>query len=87
MLLLDGVDAPPTTELANALEPGETAAIPGPALGAAAARAVVPLIIVDRPAPAIAGAPDGMGLPGFIPLVPSSIFDCACALGSIADKR
>ena len=85
MLLLDGVDAPPTTELADALGAGAAAAIAGPALGAAAAMAAVPLIIVDRPAPAIAGTPDGKELAGFIPLVVSSIFVCACALGSMAD--
>jgi hypothetical protein len=45
----------------------------------------VPFIIVERPAPAIAGTPDGKELAGFIPLVLSSIFVCACALGSIAD--
>ena len=87
MLLLEGVDAPPTTELANALDTGAAAAIPGPALGAAAARAVVPLIIVDRPAPAIAGTLDGTEVAAFIPLVLSSTFGCACAVGSIADDR
>ncbi len=77
MLLFDGVDAPPTTELANALGAGAAAAIAGPTLGAAAANAAVPLIIVERPAPAGTGAPDGMELAGFIPLILSSIFVCA----------
>lgn len=85
MLLLDGVDAPPTTELANALD--AAAAIAEPALGAAAAMAAVPLIIVEIPAPAITGTPGGIELAGFIPLVLSSIFVCACTVGSIADDR
>jgi hypothetical protein len=78
--LLDGIEGPPTTELADALD--AAAAIADPGLGEAAAMAAVPFIIV-----AIASAPNGMELAGFVPLVLSSIFVCAGAVGSIADER
>jgi hypothetical protein len=88
MLLLDGVDGPPTTELANAL--GAAAAIADPALGAAAAMAdVAPM--TARLDPAIAADPDGMEPAGFIPpelsCSETPTVDCLETVGSIADER
>jgi len=88
ILLLDGVEGPPTTELANA--PGTAAAIADPALGAAAAMAdVAPMTV--RLGPAIAADPDGMEPAGFIPpglsCSAALTVDCPATVGSIADDR
>lgn len=88
MLLLDGVEGPPTTEPADV--PDTATAIAGAGLDAAAAMADV-VAMTARFAPAIAAAPDGMEPAGFIPpglscSMAPTLF-CAAAVGFIADKR
>ena len=81
MLLLDGVEGPPTTELANVL--GAAAAIAGPALIAIGAP------MTARLEPVMAPTPDEMELPGFIPPVRASsilpIVVCGVTVGAIVD--